>query len=78
MNKFEAVILYSPILTTSNLTKQEDVFKKKLSEVNGTFIAQEDWGLKDLSYKIKSNKTAFYKFYQILQEKLIKLLFWDT
>ena len=68
MNKFEAVILYSPVLTTSNLTKQEDTFKKKLSGVKGTIIAQEDWGLKDLSYKIKNNKTAFYKFYQIEME----------
>ena len=68
MNKFEAVILYSPVLTSSNLTKQEDIFKKKLSGVKGIIIAQEDWGLKDLSYKIKNIKTAFYKFYQIEME----------
>ena len=68
MSKFEAVILYSPILTTSNLTKQEDTFKKKLSGVKGSIIAQEDWGLKDLSYNIKNNKTAFYKLYQIEME----------
>ena len=68
MDKFEAVILYSPILTSSNLTKQEDAFKKKLTGVKGAIIAQEDWGLKDLSYNIKNNKTAFYKFYQIEME----------
>jgi len=65
MNKFEAVILYTPILSTSDLKKQEDTFKKILTGVNGIIIDQEDWGLKDLSYNIKNNKTAFYKFYQI-------------
>ena len=68
MNKFEAVILYSPVLTTSNLKKQEDSFTKQLSQVNGTIIAQENWGLKDLSYNIKNNKKAFYNFYQIEME----------
>ena len=65
MNKFEAVILYSPFLTASNLKKREDSFKNQLSKVDGVIIAQEDWGLKDLSYNIKSNKKAFYRFYQI-------------
>ena len=68
MSKFEAVILYSPVLTTSNLKKQEDSFKKQLSQVSGTIIAQENWGLKDLSYNIKNNKKAFYNFYQIEME----------
>ena len=68
MSKFEAVILYSPVLTTSNLKKLEDSFKKQLSKVSGTIIAQENWGLKDLSYKIKNNKKAFYNFYQIEME----------
>ena len=47
MNKFEAVILYSPVLTTSDQKNQED------------------WGLRNLSYKIKKFKKAFYKFYQL-------------
>ena len=90
MNKFESVILYSPVLTTSDQKKQENSFKKQLSKVNGTIIAQEIWGLRDLSYKIKNNKKAFYIFYQIemegskiqeikktliLNEKIIRSLF---
>ena len=65
MNKFEAVILFQPDLTVSILKKQEDSFKNQLSQINGTIIDQEDWGLRDLSYNIKKNKKAFYKFYQI-------------
>ena len=65
MNKFEAVILFSPNLSITNLNSQESAFKKKLSEENGSIIGHEDWGLRDLSYNIKENKKAFYKFYQI-------------
>ena len=65
MNKFEAVILYSPDLSTTNLKEQEETFKKLLSNNEGSIFAIEDWGLRDLSYNIKNNKKSFYKYYQI-------------
>ena len=65
MNKFEAVILLSPDLSSVNLKKQEDSFKKMLIEKSGSVFSEEDWGLRDLSYKIKNFKKAFYKFYQL-------------
>tara|TARA_B100001250_G_C19645398_1_gene720118 strand:+ start:179 stop:505 length:327 start_codon:yes stop_codon:yes gene_type:complete len=64
MNKFEVVLLFSPDLNTSTLTKEEDSFKKKLTDIEGKIIGHEDWGLRDLSYSINNNKKAFYKFYQ--------------
>jgi len=65
MNKFEAVVLYSPDLSTSILSREEKVLKKQLSDSDGNIISEEDWGLRDLSYKINKYKKAFYKFYQI-------------
>ena len=65
MNKFESVILYSPNLSTSDIKKQDNDFKKKISKMDGVFVDQEDWGLRDLSYKIGNNKKAFYRFFQI-------------
>ena len=65
MNKFEAVVLYNPDLSTTILSKQEEAFKKQLIDSKGNVISQEDWGLRDLSYKINKYKKAFYKFYQI-------------
>ena len=65
MSKFEAVILLSPDLTSTNLKKQEDSFEKLLIGLNGSVFSKEDWGLRNLSYKIKSFKKAFYKFYQL-------------
>ena len=65
MNKFEAVILLSPDLSSANLEKQVDSFKNHLIKLSGNIIAEEDWGLRHLSYKIKKFKKAFYKFYQL-------------
>ena len=65
MSKFEAVILFSPDLPSTNLKKQEDFFKKQLTELSGSIISQEDWGLRDLSYKITNFQKAFYKYYQL-------------
>ena len=65
MSKFESVILLSPDLSSANLKKQEDSFKKLLIELNGSIFSKEDWGLRNLNYKIKNFKKAFYKFYQL-------------
>ena len=65
MSKFEAVILLSPDLSSENLKKQEESFKKLLVGLNGSVFSKEDWGLRDLNYKIKNFKKAFYKFYQL-------------
>ena len=65
MSKFEAVIMFSPDLLSANIKKQEDSFKKNLSKLGGNIVDTEDWGLRHLSYKIKSCKKAFYRFYQL-------------
>ena len=65
MSKFEAVILLSPDLSSANLKKQEDSFEKLLIGLNGSIFSEEDWGLRNLNYKIKNFKKAFYKFYQL-------------
>ena len=65
MSKFEAVILLSSDLSSENLKKQEESFKKLLNGFNGSIFSEEDWGLRNLNYKIKNFKKAFYKFYQL-------------
>lgn len=65
MNKFEAVILISPEISTSSKNKLCDDFTKLITDNSGKIIETEDWGLKDLSYKIGSFTKAFYNFFQI-------------
>jgi len=65
MKKFEAVLLFSPDLTSTAVKKEEENFSQNINNSNGKLISSEDWGLRDLSYNINNYKKAFYKFYQI-------------
>ena len=65
MNKFEAILLFSPELSSQSLTNEIDNFKKIISSNSGKFVNEEDWGLRELSYNINKFKKAFYKFYQL-------------
>jgi small subunit ribosomal protein S6 len=65
MNKFEAVILISPEISTDSKDKLCDEFKRLINENSGKIIDTEDWGLRDLSYKIGNFTKAFYSFFQI-------------
>ena len=65
MNKFEAVLLFSPDLSSSVLSTEEVNFTENINKSGGKIISSEDWGLRDLSYNISSYKKSFYKFYQI-------------
>ena len=65
MNKFEAVLLLSPEITSKSRSDLNDIFKNNIKDNSGKIVDNEDWGLRDLSYKIKTFKKAFYKFFQI-------------
>ena len=65
MNKFEAIILLNPDISTTILNKEEESFLNSIIKNEGKIINQEDWGLRDLSYKINNISKAFYSFYQI-------------
>ena len=65
MNKFEAVILLSPEITSSLRKSLCAEFTKLISDSSGKILNTEDWGLRDLSYKIGNFNKAFYNFFQI-------------
>ena len=65
MNNFEAVLLLSPEISPTIRNSCLDNLKKAISEKSGKIINNEDWGLRDLSYKINHYSKAFYNFYQI-------------
>ena len=65
MNNFEVTLLISPDTTKSDLKNIEGIFEEIVVTQEGSITGKEDWGLRDLSYKINSFKKAFYLFFQI-------------
>ena len=65
MSNFEAVVLLSPEITSNIRSSCLDNLKKIISENSGKIVSNEDWGLRDLSYKINHYSKAFYNFYQL-------------
>jgi len=65
MNNFEAILLISSETQKNDLNKIIENFEKILIDHDGKIIAKEDWGLRDLAYKIQTFNKAFYCFYQI-------------
>ena len=65
MNSFEAVVLLSPEITSKVRNTSLDNLEKIINGKSGKIVNNEDWGLRDLSYKIDNYSKAFYNFYQI-------------
>ena len=65
MNNFEATLLITPETTANKLKSIENLFEKLVKDKGGSLVAKEDWGLRDLSFKINHFKKAFYSFYQL-------------
>jgi len=65
MNKFEAVLLFSPDLSNPQISNEEKNFEKNIKNFEGKIISIENWGLRDISFKINKYKKSFYKFYQL-------------
>ena len=68
MHNFEATLLISPDLTVKKIESIEKFFEKNVNKLDGSIIAKENWGLRNLSYKVNNVKKAFYCFYQMTFE----------
>ena len=58
MNKFESVLLISPEVSINSRDSIINNFKKLVADLSGKIIDSEDWGLRDLSYKIQNLSKA--------------------
>jgi small subunit ribosomal protein S6 len=65
MKNFEAVLLLSSEISSKSRSNCLDNFTKIIIDNSGKILDSEDWGLRDLSYKINNFSKAFYSFYQI-------------
>ena len=65
MALFEHIYMLRQDLSSTDLESAINDHEKIISEMEGTIIYKESWGLKNLSYPIKNNKKAFYEYLNI-------------
>ena len=65
MALFEHVVLLKQDLSSSDLETEIKKHEDTISELNGSIVSKESWGLRNLAYPIKKNKKAFYELINI-------------
>ena len=65
MALFEHVVLLKQDLSSSDLESEIKNHEGIISELDGSIISKESWGLRNLAYPIKNNKKAFYELMNI-------------
>ncbi len=62
-NFYEHVVLFKSSLTNEEVEALVKKLEEAISSKDGKIIRIEDWGLKDLAYKVKKHKRAFYQMF---------------
>ena len=57
--------MYRPELSTSDLGKLVEDITAKAKDLGGKLTLSEDWGLKNLAYKIDKFEKAYYHVYTL-------------
>ena len=65
MNLYEHTIIARQDTSPSELKSLTDKYSKIIEKKNGEIIKTENWGLLNLSYLIKKNKTGSYIHFKI-------------
>ena len=60
MNCYEHTLITKQDLTESQNKQLIDKYEKIINKNSGKIIKTEEWGLRNLSHKIKKNKKGFY------------------
>jgi small subunit ribosomal protein S6 len=61
MNRYETVIILTPILSADDVKKVVEGYKDFLKTHGGEVVAEEHWGLKPLAYSIAKKTTGIYQ-----------------
>ena len=60
MNKYESVLIARQDLGTSQVNSLVDSLKEVVSAQGGEVVRVDNWGLKNLAYRIKKNRKGHY------------------
>ena len=60
MNKYESVLIARQDLGASQVNALVDSLKEVVSAQGGEVVRVDNWGLKNLAYRIKKNRKGYY------------------
>ena len=60
MNKYESVLIARQDLGASQVSTLVDELKNVISAQGGEVVRVDNWGLKNLAYRIKKNRKGYY------------------
>ena len=60
MNKYESVLIARQDLGASQVNALVDDLKKVVAAQGGEVVRVDNWGLKNLAYRIKKNRKGYY------------------
>ena len=60
MSFYENLFVVRPDLTQAKVDELTAKYAKVVADKGGKIVKQENWGLRDLAYKIQKNRKAYY------------------
>lgn len=60
MNKYESVLIARQDLGASQVNSLVNDFSKVIADQGGEVVRVDNWGLKNLAYRIKKNRKGYY------------------
>lgn len=68
MNNYELTIVLDGKTTSAKKKSVEGRMEKMIETFKGKIAKAEDWGTRDLAYKIKKSETGTYLFFEVQLE----------
>jgi small subunit ribosomal protein S6 len=65
MNSYELTLVLPGKVTAAKVKSSKEKLEKVVSTLKGKVTKSEEWGKKDLAYKIKGNTSGNFLFYNI-------------
>jgi len=65
MNTYDIAIIFHPSLSDEEAKKYAETLEKKIKDpLKGKVLSKEDWGRRNLTYKISHQNMGYYYFIQ--------------
>ena len=60
MNNYELMVIFTPILSDDEFKGAQKKFTSMVTEIGGSVVSENPWGLKSLAYPIQKKTTGLY------------------